>query len=169
MAKKYTLWIVPPPDIKDILQKIILDLSKKYGGPIFESHMTLLGDIEVSEKEILEGSKELASRTKPFMLALGEVSFSTTYFQSVLVRIKSSAKLMKANLAVKQIFNVENNLFMPHISLMYGDHDMETREKIASEVKLPAGLSFQAEKIIIIPSSKDPKDWHHLAEFSLTL
>lgn len=164
---RYTLWVVPAEPVKSILQKIILDLSKKYKTPNFEPHMTLLGDIEVSEEEILAGTKKLASMLKPFNLALGEVSFSTTYFQSVFVRVKSNAKLMQANLLAKQIFNLPNNLFMPHVSLMYGVDDMETREKIAAEIKLPADLSFQADKIIIIPTTKDPKDWHHLAEIPL--
>lgn len=164
---KYTLWVMPPDPVKSILQKIILDLSKKYKTPSFEPHMTLLGDIEVSEEEIMAGTKKLALMLKPFNLALGEVSFSTTYFQSVFVRVKSSAKLMQANLLAKQIFNIENTLFMPHISLLYGNHDMEAREKIAAEIKLPVDLSFQADKIIIIPTTENPKDWHHLAEVSL--
>lgn len=164
---KYTLWIVPQDPVKYLLQKVILDLSKKYKTPNFEPHMTLLGDIEVSEEEILAGTKKLAAGLKPFSLALGEVSFSATYFQSVFVRVKSSAKLMQANLLAKQIFNLPNNLFMPHISLMYGVDNMETREKIASEIKLPENLSFEADKIIVIPTTKDPKDWHHLAEIPL--
>ncbi len=162
---KYTLWIVPPLDIKNILEKIILDLSKTYGGPSFEPHMTLLGDIETSEKAILEGTKALASRINAFQLVLGEVSFSTTYFQNVFVRVKSSAKLMEANLASKQIFNMENSLFMPHISLLYGDHGMEIREKIASQVELPPGLVFEADKITVVTSSsRDPRDWQHVED-----
>lgn len=164
---KYTLWIVPADPVKYLLQKIILDLSKKYGTPGFEPHATLLGDIEVKEEEILAGTKKLASMLKPFNLALGEISFSTTYFQSVFVRVKSNAKLMQANLLAKQIFNMPNNLFMPHVSLMYGVDDMETREKIATEIKLPADLSFQADKIIIIPTTENPKYWHHLVEYLL--
>lgn len=165
---KYTLWIVPPLDIKNILEKIILDLSKTYGGPSFEPHMTLLGDIETSEEEILGGTKELVSKINPFALALGEISFSTTYFQNVFVRAKSSARLMEANLSAKQIFHMENSLFMPHISLLYGDHDMETREKIALQVQLPSDLSFQADKIVVVTSSsRDPREWQHVAEFNL--
>src|SRR3989338_2213040 len=164
---KYTLWVVPTPQIKSILEKIILDLSEKYQGPKFEPHMTLLGDIETSEEEILKKTKELASIVKPFTCVLGEISFSTTYFQNVFVRVKSSANLMEANLAAKQIFNVGNNLFMPHISLLYGEHDISTREKIASKIQLPSDMSFQAEKISVVTSfSKNPRDWQHVVEFS---
>ncbi|MBI2334274.1 2'-5' RNA ligase family protein [Candidatus Daviesbacteria bacterium] len=164
---KYTLWIVPNPQIKSILEKIILDLSQEYGGPYFEPHMTLLGDIEVSEKEILEGTQKLASSIKPFALTLGEISFSTTFFQNVFVRVKSNAKLMDANLKAKQVFKMDNNLFMPHISLLYGDHDMSTREKIASNIELSPDLSFRAEKIsVVTSSSRNPRDWQHVVQFS---
>lgn len=165
MKNNYTLWISPTLKIKSILQGVIWGLSKKYGTTSFEPHMTLLGGIKVSQNQILAGTKKLASILKPFTLTLGEVSFSTTYSQSVFVRVKSSAKLMQANLLAKKIFNMENSVFMPHISFLYGVDDMEKREKIACKIKLPAGLSFQAEKIVVmIPHSPDPKTWQIVAE-----
>ncbi|EKD91448.1 MAG: hypothetical protein ACD_30C00005G0016 [uncultured bacterium] len=163
----FSIWIVPSGDVKKKLEGVILDLSQKYNSPVFEPHMTLLGDISVDEKSVLEKAKILTSKIKPFTVELGEISFSTTYFQSVFVRIKSNAELMNANLAAKEIFGVDNNVFMPHISLLYGDYDMELREKVAKEIKLPSNLSFNVDKLVIIPSFPEPKDWKHLAKLPL--
>lgn len=167
MEKLYSLLIIPPPEIKVILEKIILQLSNKYKGPKFEAHMTFLGRIDSNEKAIIEKTKELAQQIKPLFLTLGEISFSNTYFQSVFVRLKSTAELMDANLKAKEIFQIDDRVFMPHISLFYGNHSMELREKIVSEIELPPNLSFTADKIVVTPDTDNPADWKHLAKINL--
>lgn len=167
MENQYALLIIPPPEIKIILEKIILQLSDKYKGPKFETHLTLLGRIDSDEKTIIEKTKELAQQIKPFFLTLGEISFSNTYFQSVFVRIKSTAELMDANLKAKEKFHMDYCIFMPHISLLYGNHSMKLREKITSEIELPQNLYFTVDKIIVTPDTNNPADWKHLAEINL--
>ena len=167
MKNLYTLWMIPPPEIKKVLEDVIRELGDKYKGPYFEPHMTLLGNIPCSKEDAVEKTKILCKDTKPFEISLGEISFSTTYFQSVFVRIKCSASLMESNLKAKEVFKLENDLFMPHMSLICGDHQMKLRENIASEVKLPANLSFKVKKLVVTPCTNDPKDWIHLAEINL--
>lgn len=164
MKNLYSLWIVPPSSLKKSLDEIILKLAKKYKSPKFEAHMTLLGDINSDEKQIIQQTKIFASKIETFPLKLGEISFSTTYFQSVFVRVISTAKLMEANLEAKRIFQMDNTVFMPHISLFYDKHEMKFREKIVSEIELPKTKYFKAESIIIVPSTKNPNEWKHLAK-----
>lgn len=163
----FSIWIVPSSDIKKQLSEIVGDLSVKYQAPNFEPHMTLLGDVSLDKETMLQKSHLLVSQLKPFSASLGEISFSTTYFQSVFVHIKSNAALMNANLKAKEVFQVPNTIFMPHMSLLYGDHPMEEREKIASQITILGNLSFNVEKIIVVPSTKDPSEWKYLAEIPL--
>ena len=155
---KYSIWVIPPEPAFSILQRTINELAEKYGGPVFEPHMTILGNVSGELPEIEKKLKELASHIDKLELGLGPVSFSTTYFQSVLARVNSNAKLMQLNLDVKKIFGMENDVFMPHISLLYGDHDMETREKAVREVKLPE-TTFIVKDFVVIPIKPNPKDW----------
>jgi putative endonuclease len=168
VKKLYTIWIIPSQSLKIDLDKIVSRLAKKYKSPIFEPHMTLLGDTEIDEKTMIEKAKLLATKLKAFPLELGEISFSTTYFQSVFVRVNCTAKLMEANLKAKEIYKRENNVFMPHMSLLYGDQDMALREKIIPSVKIPKSSKFIVDKIVVVPSTKDPKEWKHLAEIPFT-
>lgn len=155
---KYSIWIIPPQPLFNELNEIIKNLSAEYNGPVFESHMTILGSIDRELSDIQKAVEIAAEHTKKLNLTLGPVSFSTTYFQSVLVRVNSTAQLMQLNLDVKKILNVENNVFMPHISLMYGNHDMKTREDVATTVKLQ-DTSFVASEIVIIPEKPEPSEW----------
>lgn len=161
----YCLWIIPPVEVTKLLNSIIKKFSKKYKSPVFEPHVTLLDGIYAPKDKALSGTKELFSQIKPFSLSFGEVSFSTTYYQCVFVRIKATAPLMHANLLAKKIFNAKNDIFMPHISLLYGNHPMKLRERLAAEINLPK-VSFKSEKMIVVPSTDDPRDWKHLVEYN---
>jgi len=167
MKNLYSLWIVPPIKTSEPLREVIANLSAKYGSPDFEPHITLLGDISLDFESLKQKAGLLVSKLKPFPISFGEVSFSTTYFQSVFVRVKVTAALMNANMLAKEIYKVDNNVFMPHISLIYGDHDMKTREKIVSEVGLLKDISFEVSKLVVTPSTQNPNDWKHLAEFEI--
>lgn len=109
-----------------------------------------------------EKVRKLAGKIDKLDLSTGVISYSTTYFQSIFVRLDSTAKLMQLNLDAKEIFHRDNNVFMPHISLLYGNHDMATREKIASKIQLPK-TSFTANTFVITPSTVNPSDWIHSA------
>lgn len=162
----YSLDFLLSREVKEIINLVIKKLAEKYAGVIFEPHITLLGGFLCDEKEVVGKTKKMASKIKKLNLEFGEISFSTTYFQNVFVRVMSTADLMNANLEAKQEFGVENKFFMPHISLLYGDHSMEIRAKIAKEVVLPV-LKFQASKITVVSGEKDPTTWKYWGEFEL--
>jgi len=165
MKKLYTIWIIPPEPVYSEVKKIINSLSEKYSGPEFEPHMTLLGNIDLPLPEVIKRTRVLAKSIKKLNLISGPVFFSTTYFQSALLRINSSAELIQLNLEAKKLMDMNNDVFMPHISLMYGDHSMEIRERAASEIKFPKA-SFVAYKFTITPSTKNPLEWKHLEEIA---
>lgn len=164
MEEQYSLWITPSGEVKEVLQKIINRLSSSYNGPIFEPHMTLLGNIKIHKDQMIEKAKNLSTELTQFPLSFSEASFSTTYFQSVFIRVKSTASLMNANMKAKEIYRQENTVFMPHISVLYGDHSMEEREKITYGIILPTH-TFMATSLVVVPSATDIATWIPIAEF----
>jgi 2'-5' RNA ligase len=161
--EKYSIWLIPPEPLYSQLKEVISELSNTYDSPLFEPHLTLVGNISKELNEIESYLENLALRIGKIELKIGTVSFSTTYFQSVLVRVDSAAELMQLNLDIKELFDLENNVFMPHMSLLYGNHSMAIREKVALEVKI-APQSFVVDKFVVTPATSDPKEWRHVAE-----
>lgn len=159
----YSLLTNPPERIFSKLKAKIDELSDKYNGPKFDPHLTILGNIEGELSDIEEKVKTLASGLQTLELELSETSFSTTYFQNVFVRVKSNAALMNLNLKAKELFGMENNVFMPHVSLLYGDQDMKTREEAVSEIEIEKE-SFIVDKFVIITSGNDPNTWEIVSE-----
>ncbi len=162
---KYSIWITPSEPIFSQLEKIINDISQKYNAPVFKPHMTLVSGVEQEVEKIKEVAEQLTSSIETLSLSLGPVSFSTTFFQSVFVRVNSNAQLMQLNIDAKKLLNVENTFFMPHISVLYGDHDMQTRETIASEIHF-GPTSFSGDKMLIIPEVHTPSAWEPAGSYS---
>jgi 2'-5' RNA ligase len=158
----YSIWVVPPEPIFSQLQEIIDSLSQKYDSPRFNPHMTILGTVDRKLEDVQNAAKVLVGKLSNLKLSLGPVSFSTTYYQSVFVRVISTTQLMQLNLDLKKSLNLENSVFMPHISLFYGDHDMKTREKIASGTKIEP-VTFSISKLLIIPENSTPLEWQPVA------
>ncbi len=159
---KYSIWLIPSSPTFENIQNCIRTLSEKHNGPIFEPHITILGNIEKDLGSITTTLEKLANNVHVFKLQLGEISISNTYFQSVLIRVRATDTLMRLHQDMKSLLNVESSPFMPHMSLLYGNHDMEVREKIASSIKLPPE-TFHVNEFIITPATSNPSEWDHLA------
>jgi hypothetical protein len=164
---KYSIWAMPPEPLFTQLKDCIDSLAKENNAPTFEPHMTMVGTIDQDLTVIEQTLQNCLASMTPMQLELGEVSFSTTYFQSVLVRVSATAQLMELNMQIKNSLNLENDVFMPHFSLLYGNHSMKERAEIAARIKLPT-LSFEIDTLVITPAVANPDDWEHLSSYKIT-
>lgn len=155
---------MPDQEVQKTLTSIVEELAQKYSGPVFEPHMTLLGDLPLSKEDVVSRTRKLASVLKPFPITLGKVECSTTYFQNVFVRVNTSALLLSAYIRARDLFDIDaHRFFMPHISLLYGDHSMQERTRIAETVHL-SPLSFTANTLRIMTSGGDVSSWDTIEE-----
>ena len=166
---QYCIWILPEGKAQETLAGVIHRLAKKYHGPIFEPHLTLLSPIPDKKEVVIEKANEIAKSIRPFKLTTTSINYiSTTYFQCLFVRVKTTTPLTEAAMLARKLFSIKS-FFVPHISLFYGNFDIKKREEIAREINLP-NLSFKADKLIVTPAGEsvpNPKDWVHLAQIPL--
>lgn len=164
----FSIWLVPPKPLHTKLTAIVEKLAREYGGPVFEPHLTLIGGVPMDEEPLIEKARQLATQAAPLELELEAVAFSTTYFQSVFVRVKPTVPLLELNVMASEMFAVPNTLFMPHLSLLYGEHPMAIRAEAAATVVLEPE-KFVVDHMTVIPATFDPKGWTHQAELPFTL
>ncbi len=158
--QKYSFWLVPENEIFQEFESIIAEYAQKTGSPTFSPHMTIHGTVESTDEQVVADVIKASQSLSPFLLEIGDVECSTTYFQCVFVRIKTSAQLLDTHLRLRKALNFkEPHVFMPHASLVYGDLDMSERVRISREIFLK-NKSFEARAITIVRAdSGDPKDW----------
>lgn len=162
----YSLWLTLPQPLKQQLELVIAKLASTYNGPVFEPHLTLVSEIDLNQEVMVEKAQQLSMQLSPLALTLADIAISVTYFQCVVVRVKPTAELLEAYLATTTLFNLKPTLFMPHISLFYGNNSMAEREQIAQTVQLPAS-DFTASELVVAPALPNPAEWYRVAEFLL--
>jgi 2'-5' RNA ligase len=164
----YSFWIQPTGEVRQLLQETADRLAAEHSTPTFQVHLTLYPGFESSLEDAKKKLAQLATGISQFELELADVGCSTTYFQCVLLRAKTTAPLLEAHMVAQKAVQGNPTLaYLPHISLVYGDLSMEKRVAIAESIKLPTNLSFKVETIDLTPSVPDPKDWEIIESVSL--
>jgi len=166
-AKGYSIWLMPQGEIYRYLSEIIFRLSKKYNLPYFEPHVTLLGGIEGSEKEILQKTEELARIIAPHEIRLTEIDFLDEYFRALFVEADKIRKVMNANREAQRMFGF-NSDYMPHMSLVYGDIKKNVKKEmidLLSRIDF-SKISFDIKSLHLYLTEGEVKDWRKIKVFS---
>ena len=164
----YSLWLQPSGDIAYKLQERIKKLSKEHGTPQFSPHVTLLGSLNASENELIPLTNTLASSVAPFELELTKAGYLDTFYQSLFIHVKDNSTLKQLRAKACQLFDRNEEDYMPHLSLLYGDLSRNQKEKILNMIGREFFITFTVKSIVLMKTDGKPKDWKkaHAAVFS---
>lgn len=166
-SKGYSLWLVPKGMANNKFGSLINKLAKENQAPVFQPHVTLLGDFMYSEEESIEKTKQLVSGQSPFTIEMEKIDFEDYFFRTLFVRAKKTKPLMILNSRAREIFQMQSQLaFMPHLSLLYGTFSKETKEKIISKIGRDQKAVFEIKSVYLIKGG-EIKDWQIINEFPL--
>jgi 2'-5' RNA ligase len=163
----YSLWFKPTGRTFEVLTEVVERFARESGATPFEPHVTLLGNLDGTEAEIVRRSEDLARTLRRFEIELTEAAFGQEHFQCVFMRVRETPAVMGANSQARQAFNQAPGRYMPHLSLVYGSlPDARKREIVA---RLPdLSLSFEAETVYVIRAdTDDPEDWHEVGSYPI--
>lgn len=166
MIKKYSIWLISTEKTRQYLKTKEDYLRKIYSGDEFIPHVTILGEICGEEVELIDSLLRVLDKTKLSNLVMQDVSFSTTFFQSIFIRIKPTAELLELNMHLKTMFHSENDFFVPHISLLYGIEEMKIREQAAAQIKLEI-FDYEIESIGLVEVGGNIKDFKIVCTFPI--
>lgn len=161
--KKYSVWLVPEESGKRSIQNKIDLLSSKYGGEVFTPHLTIVGEICGDESDIKRIFMESIDDFLPMKVYIEKISFSTTFFQDVFILIKPTSELLELNLKLKKKFDMPNDFFVPHISIMYGYEDIALRETISQSIEFKEKY-FMMNKIVLVDLGIGVKNMKEICE-----
>lgn len=161
---KYALWLMPTGRARDRLATIIEDLSRQYGGPVFEPHVTLLGGMHGEAETLCSKSIDLAQALSSFQVRLTSPGYRGQYFRCVFLNAEPTAALLHAHAQAKKVYGHEEPAtFEPHLSLLYGHYPEETKDRIVRSLPQDLLLRFEATTLHLVQATSDnPKDWRIL-------
>lgn len=167
----FHLLVEPVEPLASELSSIIQKLSEEYGGPIFKPHVTLLAGIPIgSEEEIVSKVCAVANALAPFSLTLGKLDIEDVYFRALYFKIKEIGEMNICHTLARKIFGVEDsNIYMPHLSLLYGNYPRAKKEKTVKTITTPGESFFFVNRIHLYRTEVKVADWRKLGEFKLTV
>lgn len=160
-----SIWLMPTGRVYDELSVTISQLSNQYSTPSFPPHVTLVEGLTGNERELSSTTEQLASRIRPFEIALSTIDYLDEYFRCLFLRIEESPALLEANRAARMIFHQERDPgFVPHLSLMYGNLDLQTKRQIVQIIGTDFKRTFPVESLHLYSTNGEPKDWRLVQE-----
>jgi 2'-5' RNA ligase len=169
ISKGYSLWLMPRGTASRKFKGLVKKLADENNAPIFQPHVTLLGDFMYSEEESIKKTKQLVLGQSPFTIEMEKIDFEDYFFRTLFVRAKKTEKLMALNNRAREVFKVQDQLpFMPHLSLLYGIFPLEKKEQIIKEVGRDQSVIFEVNSVILMKGG-EIKDWRIIGEFPFLL
>ena len=164
--EKYSLWLMPGADVYNKLSSLIIRLSRKYRTPVFEPHVTLIGELTEPEDEIITKTQVLAARIMPYTITLTHVEFLNEYFRCLFIKVQETEEIIEANAKARETFcRTHDPKHMPHLSLMYGNLEPGKKKEIVKDIGKELHLSFEANSIHLFSNTGDLKEWYRIKEF----
>jgi hypothetical protein len=145
----YSLWLSPTAN-ETVLSDLIIDLSRRVSPPAipFSPHATLFSDSLIgptrSLDEIVQKVQQAVDQAgvtrvicKFDSLEAGKLFYQCVYIK--LCKNSSSEGLLELHRALRRTFedksDPEGQSYFPHVSLVYGDLDMEVKTKLIEDMK----------------------------------
>lgn len=167
-AVNYSLWLIPKGAEYDRFANLIKRLADEYNGPIFEPHITLLGSISQTKKEVIEKARQLCLGQKPFPITLQTVDYQDFFFRALYIQAQITEPLLKMHNQAKELFNMQHiPPYMPHLSLLYGNYSLKIKKEIIKKIGKDQNAKWVVSSIHIDKEGGDPTTWHRVQEFPL--
>lgn len=170
MTNEYSVWLVPEKGSRENeeLDDTISRLSEEFDSPDFTPHVTVVGGIEEEKSEVLTAVAELSEKFETLELAFQGLHFSTTFHQCNYLLVEPTAELLEMRERLRKELELPVDMYVPHLSLIYGDIELGEREELHRKLKkedFPDGLT--TSRLVVYETSGGEEDWRLVEEFSL--
>lgn len=167
----HSIWLMPDRPGKERFSATITSLSRELGSPLFEPHLTLLGDIEANPDVTKRVCSNLLDGFVPSNgMAVGAEG-EESYFTSLFLAIKVPPKIVQLRKDLAAALRHGNpGIFRPHISLAYGPIANHVRKNLATELaKQYRDYEFGFSRISIVNASQAIPlgEWREIYSFRL--
>lgn len=166
--REYSLWLMPEGEEAGVIKSFFTGIRKSINTIAFEPHVTLLGGLTLSEPQILERIDKLAAKTASFKISFIEAGETEDFYKSVFLKCEETKELMETNKRVQKLFST-NNLYVPHMSIVYGPIDSGIKKQILSSIDSlkTQSFAFNVNSIFLCKAFGTVDQWKIIHRLSL--
>ncbi|KAL2524294.1 Cyclic phosphodiesterase [Abeliophyllum distichum] len=171
----YSVWALPPEDVRPRLKKLMESLRSEFGGPELEPHVTVVGAISLTESEARDMFRKACEGVKAYIASVDKVATGTFFYQCVFLLLHPTPEVVQASAHCSNQFGYKSSTpYMPHLSLLYADltdeEKKEAQEKAYILDESIGSLKFQISRLALYKTDtedKSLKSWEKVAESDL--
>lgn len=151
----HSVWLMPSAASAARFHQSMALLSSKLPGPIFQPHITLLGDLSIEAGALINKTAESVSGLAVGRARVAGVDGQESYFKSLFLDVVLPERFEIARAELAQSLNLLTfDQFRPHISLAYGAISNEYKRNLIDEIASDiAGYEFELAAIEIVESA----------------
>lgn len=167
----YSVWLVPDRGSEAYQQ--LKETIEEYAqldedAPEFEPHITVVGGIQGIESVLEEGVQSLAEGQAVFDVKFTRTQCSTTRHQCVFLLVEPTAEVLSLHQESVEVFDVDDGMYVPHLSLIYSDMDVEERLDLAELIDMSAFPStVQVGELVLVKTTGPVSKWETVARYNL--
>ncbi len=128
------LYLLASKEVHEQLQELAYELGSTFASGHFPVHVTLGGFLNYTqeEEEIVKSLAPQIARSTPALEAeITGVGMRNQYFQAAFLTIAPTQGLMSLrNHVCTALGQQTDQPYMPHVSMIYGDFDWQTKRRI---------------------------------------
>ena len=167
---RVAFWLVPASDPRLSLQRLINQLSRRYGSPAFLPHMTIWSCERPQHSEIAGLLARLPGKTGVITLKTLGLDGADCLKRAFYLRLESNRPLQEFVERIQGLTSKWSTAYRldPHLSLLYQVLPKSERLKLMDEFSLqPAEVCFDELRVVAIPriisTPADLSGWQTLA------
>ncbi|MEX0350749.1 MAG: hypothetical protein AB3N15_15110 [Paracoccaceae bacterium] len=155
MSDHYSLWLTFPQPLEDNLSDHVRALARQTKGPVFQPHVTLVGDLTLDRAREIFASGRIGPIAPRLQGRFGSLTHGSTYFQSLFLEVVLPVQIAKARQQLLDELGIAP-AYPPHVSLAYGSLTGEVPKPQLDRIEAtfsnqPAPLAFLA----LVASAED--------------
>lgn len=152
-APIHSIWLMPSDEDGVLLAGIVSGLSQRFGTPLFTPHLTVRGDTDMPLPALAAAIAAAAREVAAFSETVAGIETSETFFRSFYARFAIAPPLAALK---QQLDGQATEIFMPHVSLLYGPVAAGPKAEAAAEVTASlAGRSIRFDRLCVVTSGQD--------------
>ena len=166
----YSIWIMSDERSQQAFAEKIREISSTCRGAEgpFLPHVTLIGQVQGGEFQVLAQTRSLAGRIAAFRMHLVGFGATEERFRQLFIEIERDGDLTMARVMAEKTFGKkETGEYMPHLSLAYGNIERDTKTRIISAAKGLLDRELDAKLLAVVRTPEELKDWKMVGVFPL--
>ena len=153
----HSIWLMPAAADAAAFERMVDDLARRFGSPLFQPHLTLVEDMERGVADLAPLVEEVTAGIGSFTAPVAAIGVSALFFRSFYARFVAEGPLLELKRrAIEKILSSDIMEFMPHISLAYGVAEtLEKRGAVAEAENLLLGKPVDFDRVCVVASGKE--------------